>query len=375
MEKVQDNSIFKAPDISVNLNPVSEQEFREIVYDRLQAILRAEFPNTPQKQSIKKGYDSLQFACPFCGDSGKNLYKKRGNIIFKDGDFKNTFKCFNCGTYMPLRKFFQRFNTQLPAGATDFMIQGEQARRTGEYRMNAKSFDADMFAGDLEELAVPVGAFAKAFNLQRVGPDCRNRAFNYLQGRCQYRWEHFLYNPYSDKIIIMNLLDRDRMIGFQTRDIRYNGVGPKYVTASLKKIHDGILRSGREVPRELEEISMLFGLFQADPNLPVFVTEGPLDALLLPNAIATCGAGKTPVVDLPYWWIYDSDRAGLKHAFEKIEAGEKAFMWDWLKRDLKIQDRKKVDVTDVFKHCRDNKLPLPKWTDYFSDNPLDALSL
>ena len=74
--------------------------------------------------------------------------------------------------------------------------------------------------------------------------------------------------------------------------------------------------------------------------------------------------------------MYDSDKTGMKHALEKLQAGQKVFLWGKLKQQLG-PPRDKWDVNDVVLWCRQqygNDYRL-NWYDYFSDNPLDMLWL
>ena len=38
----------------------------------------------PQKRIIKVKHDRISFACPICGDSGKDPYQKRGHLFLNN---------------------------------------------------------------------------------------------------------------------------------------------------------------------------------------------------------------------------------------------------------------------------------------------------
>jgi hypothetical protein len=122
---------------------------------------------------------------------------------------------------------------------------------------------------------------------------------------------------------------------------------------------------------------MIFDIYNVNVYKPVIVTEGPMDAFLLPNAIATAGANKHLPVELPFWYMYDADETGTKHALEKLKNSQKVFLWGKLKKELGLPYREKWDVNDVVLWCRDNYGTdfRIKWLDYFSDNSFDMLYL
>ena len=137
-----------------------------------------------------------------------------------------------------------------------------------------------------------------------------------------------------------------------------------------------MLKSEEKVPDELNTISTIFNIYSVNVYNPIIVTEGPMDAFLLPNAIATSGANKALNIELPFWYLYDSDKTGIKHAMEKIQEKKMTFLWGKLKTDLGLPKRDKWDVNDVVLWCNQNKPGYKiEWLKYFSNNPLDMLHL
>lgn len=120
---------------------------------------------------------------------------------------------------------------------------------------------------------------------------------------------------------------------------------------------------------------MMFNIFQININSPILVTEGPLDAFFLPNCIATTGANKSLQLDLPFWFVYDSDKTGNEHAIERINQGYHVFLWDKLKKDLGLPKRDKWDISDVIDYCIKNRLQIPNWRMYFSRDNWDLLDI
>jgi DNA repair exonuclease SbcCD ATPase subunit len=110
----------------------------------------------------------------------------------------------------------------------------------------------------------------------------------------------------------LNLIGDDKVFGFQVRDLT-NRRKEKYKTMSLSNLHKA-LQDGIDVPDTVNSLSTVFNIFNINVYRPVLVTEGPFDAFLLPNCIAMSGANKSISVELPFWYVYDSDKTGNEQA-------------------------------------------------------------
>ena len=60
--------------------------------DQIRDILAQRFPGNAYKQEVHDKHERLNFACPYCGDSATDNWKKRGNL-YEEGF---NFHCFNC---------------------------------------------------------------------------------------------------------------------------------------------------------------------------------------------------------------------------------------------------------------------------------------
>lgn len=369
------NDIFDIPkNFEIDIKPCSQEEFQKFSYIELQKILKREFPNEPNKQYIKHEIDGLQFACPFCGDSSHDSFKKRGHFIFKQGEFFNMYKCFNCGKYMSIRSFFKYFKIGIPSKVSDYLIENKP---TAEFSSgNNKNLINSLFdVENIKKISLPVKWMKDKYGFYDINNNSHNPGYYYMIGRNQYSFNHFLYDEKSSSVIIMNLLDNDHCIGFQIRPIHKSFGGSKYITISLQKIHDKILKDNVVVPAKAETLSKIFGIFEINLNFPILVTEGPLDSLLLDNSIALLGAAKEIPFDFPFYYVYDSDRTGIKHSIDHIDKKDHVFLWQKLKDDLKLPKRKKWDINDVVNYCIDNKMRIPDWNNYFSNNIFDIINI
>jgi hypothetical protein len=354
----------------------TDSEFLDEIRSKTQAILKRTFPESFQKQQIRTDSNGLVFACPYCHDSATNVSKKRGHLLL-NGKWSGYFKCFNCGHFVNIPKFMTDFNEDMTIAGIKYVQDPKQNIET----FNAASAEirADIFQkSNALKCSLDREQFKTMFNLSEINTEYKNvKAYNYLIGRAQYDLRKFLYDPQTSYVLILNLVD-DRIIGLQMRSLAKDCPKDKrFLTFTLEKIYKRFMRSTLTIPPELDTLSTLFGIYAVNVYKPVIVTEGPMDSFLLPNSVATAGANKHLSVELPFWYMYDSDKTGKQHAIEKLQAGQKVFLWGKFKQSIGLPRRDKWDVNDVVLWCRQNK---PQdfrinWLDYFSDNKLDMIFL
>lgn len=373
------NSIFDTS--SINIKEMSDAEFYTEAEDKLKEILRHEFKDDPRKQQIKKTSSGLNFACPFCRDSIHDSKKKRGNFILK-GKWAGTFKCFNCGKFMKISNFFSAFKTPLTLSALTY-VSSHSADITLQQR-TANEITSDVLDKESVMKYAVTRDLLKAY-LGLVDIDKNNvyayPGYLYLVKRCQYDFHNFMYDPKGQYIVILNTIGNDLVFGFQVRDITGKRKA-RYKTMTLENIHKAILRDNIQVPETVNALSTVFNIFNINVYKPVLVTEGPFDAFLLPNCIAMAGANKSIGIDLPFWYVFDSDKTGNEHAMEKLNKGYYVFMWQKLKDDLGLPFENpysksvKWDINDVIIWCRDNNYKEKIfWSKYFSKDMLDGLDI
>ncbi len=375
-----DSNIFDTS--SLTIKNMSDDEFYEETTSKLSEILQHEFRGIPYKQQIKKTVDGLNFACPFCGDSATDVRKKRAHFILK-GNWSGNFKCFNCGKFMKINNFFRAFDVPMSLSAISYV--NEHVTNLSPFNTNSNEVTSEVLdKSSVIQYSVKKEYIKKYLGLYEIAKNNINsvEGYNYLIDRCQYNFNNFLYDPKGKYIVILNIVDTDKVFGIQIRDITGKKKA-KYLTMSLSKIHNKILKDDIEIPPNVEALSTVFNIFNIDLYKPILVTEGPFDAFLLPNCIATSGASKSIGIDLPFWFVYDSDKTGNEHAMKMLEKGYNVFMWEKLKKDLGLPNKNpyssnkfKWDINDVIKWCRDNNYTQKiYWSKYFSNDMLDGLDI
>ena len=349
---------------------IDNDEFRNELIRQVENILLKEFKE-PNKRKVRNLKDSINFACPYCGDSHNNTLKKRAHLIL-NGKYVNLFKCFNCGKCVSITTFFHDFNTDLSLGSIDY-INTHKADLSGSYEVAVQNISLLLNKDEYLKYSFDREYIKKALNVFEINDIQSDKAKNYLFNRAQYNVDKFLYSPASDMLLILNTIGKDKIIGIQFRDLSGTRKA-KYLTFGLKKLHES-LKTGIEIPDEVNTMSMLFNLFEVDITRPVIVLEGPMDSFLVKNSIASCGAFKNIKLDIDFWYLYDSDQAGNEQAIEKLKNGFYVFMWDNLKNDLCLPKRKKWDINDVVLFCKKNNLQYPNWRKYFTNDELAILDI
>lgn len=369
-------NIFDASVISQTAaeHEMTRDELVEELRPKLEDILKSRFSGNSQKQQIKVYKDRISFAAPCCGDSAKDSSKKRGNIIL-EGKFKNMYKCHNCGACMSMYNFFKRNGSSLSIRAIDYVIANKSDSTydasTTDSSMNLL-YDTEI----IDEFAIDREYFKEKCHLVECDNSATyNQANIYLRKRLQFNYKKFLYHPTHNLLFILNLTPSGKIIGLQVRNMNRYFTGPKYKTYKLSKIYSILLHEEKEIPDNIENLSMVFNILLVNYNQPITVVEGPMDSFLIKNCVALCGAGHHMPFDLMYRYLYDDDKTGRKHAIEKLNEGYEVFMWDKLKADLMLPRKEKWDVNDLLIYCTEHKINIPPLANYYSSNNLDLLDI
>ena len=243
----------------------------------------------------------------------------------------------------------------------------------------------EMALTQISQLAVPVSYIEEGYGCERIDPT--HKVWSYLESRnLQQYSEYFRYWPKWNRLIILNTVEAPELerrwnadgyydevhcsvIGFQARSL--DGKTPKYLTYTLEKICAEISMPYKPKPGTEEMIKKLSNTFfstHVDWTSQVVITEGPLDALFIDNAIGLSGATKTNAkLDNNYLcqYLFDNDTTGRREQTNKAIKFQKA-MFDWksLLNDIECDEQLK-DWNDVVNHCKKSDITLPELNKYF----------
>lgn len=323
-----------------------------------------------EKAVVRELHDRLNFACPFCGDSDTDRRKKRANIYWDT----MRFCCFNSGCPSPrgnLMQFLGKFGVRPGSMET---LEEVSTRIASSVPKERSEITYTLFS-DLVERAVDADELCDALSLVRV--ERSDRAAGYLRAR--EMWEHRENFRWGDAgLYLLNRTREGLVLGYQVR--RFGGGGPKYVSYNMERVLASVGRvPGLDAERlaRVNTMSLFFGVLRCDFSAPVNVFEGVIDSLHLRNSVAITGLSK----DLGYFsagkarFFLDNDVSGRRVAERLMRAGRPVFMWSKYLDDNDVQQEIKDFNELVVLYRRDRRCDPPSIEGYFSDDPLDLLSV
>jgi len=361
----------------------------DTLISKVEDILLKKFPTSAVKQRVNVSEAQINFACPLCGDSKKNEFKKRGSIILH-GDHEGMYKCHNCGRYMSLEKFLVEASS---AGDVYFDEELVKELKSAPRAKKKTSKETARKAGKaigllIDDEIVKRYCYHKTHLMAHLGyvliDDAPPHAKEYLTNRMQYSWDDFLYSRKLNAIIILNQTLTGHVLGLQYRFLspkkgqaKYRSMGYEEIVKKMKEGEDFDIRLA--VPEDtletLKELSYFFGIAKVDPSKEVTITEGFFDALLIPNAIATSGAGRTPPKLFKRRFMYDDDETGRTKSLKGLKNGEYVFLWRKFRSDYHIPDRSKWDFNDVFIYLQGKKKTIGDLSPYFGNDKFDLINV
>jgi DNA-directed RNA polymerase subunit RPC12/RpoP len=317
----------------------------------VQKILDKEFLNV-NKRRIDDYADRINCACPYCGDSSKSVYKKRGNLYFN----KLLYICFNCDKKTSFDRFVKDFNEMLdPQKKLEIIEYLDSVVDYSDYDTNFSEFNHEDLVDmkDLEEL-FNVKKTTPIYDFSPVKENCG--VFKYLISRGIPKNLH--KNIYQAKfskgdegfehIIIFLNRRGDKVLGLQVRNLK-EGRRRFFVIYNWESIYRWI--NGDDVDIDAQKcviynkLSYYFNILNVSFENTITIFEGFIDSLFYPNSIGVVGVNtdlkflENNNLDLQYF--FDNDTAGFDKSEEKIKEGGKVFLWKKLFED--IVSKKKSD--------------------------------
>lgn len=227
----------------------------------------------------EKKEDLFNFRCPFCGDSKKNVLKARGYVYRKKNDY--FYKCQNCGIGCTMYNFINSLDTSL---AKDYSLERFANGETGNhnYPKPVIKFDAPKFTKKKMVINLPSVKMlekthvAREYCMSRKIPEDTYDNLYYSEDFKKFIDE---LKPDNDKNLkendprlIIPFFDEDgQLLAVQGRTLNNSRI--RYITIKINS-----------------ESTKIFGLDKVNKEKKVYVTEGPIDSLFLPNAVATADA-------------------------------------------------------------------------------------
>ena len=236
----------------------------------------------------KKQNNLYNFRCPLCGDSKKNLRKKRGYIYPKQNQLNYT--CHNCGVSTTFGNLIRQLDPDL---YRQYVLERYKQGEHRESNYNDKGpeckcappvFNTTALFEDTECLAdVPDDHYAKVWLKHRQIPTDFLSDLYFTKNFKDWVEKNDLTDVESHKLerlnddprIIIPFRDVDKQVTMvQGRALSSNSL--RYLTVKVDKM----------APK-------IFGLDRIDSEKHIYVTEGPFDSMFIENCLAVAGTDLT----------------------------------------------------------------------------------
>jgi hypothetical protein len=290
-----------------------------------------------------KGDTTLNHRCLYCGDSQKNKHKARGYHFVIEQSF--IFKCHNCGKSTSSVNFIKDHFPTLHKEYIKEWLQ-ESGKKPKKHASNHKMPSANVFKFTPNQELLNM----KKVDLSAIMFPAKEKqvAREYLQARKvpEDKIDQLWFVESAQTLALLDVKYRDRVLGNDPRIVipffREDG---ELVGVSGRAINNSPLRY--LTMRFLDDVPLIYNIQNVDKTKTIYVTEGPIDSLFLPNSVAVGGSDFKKIDDgmkENAVIIYDNEpRNGeiLKKLEEVIELGYHVCIWD----DKRIADCK--DINDM----------------------------
>ena len=229
-----------------------------------------------------RGRDAYNCKCPICGDSQRDKNRTRGYIVSSAKKQMTTFYCHNCGASMSLGTFLRTIAPDL--------YQAFKMDKFGK-RMGVKvrSFDETKLTETTQETKAILGNVLNICTPLSDNPE----VLAYVQKR------KLPEDLYPELFATSNVRDLTSRI-HKYKDTKFPEVPAlvipffnedgSYDYIQCRVIAEGVESRHRFITLELNEDVKLYGKNRVVWHDPIYVLEGPIDAMFIDNALATAGA-------------------------------------------------------------------------------------
>ena len=285
-----------------------------------------------------KNDKTLNHRCPYCGDSQKNRYKARGYHFVVEQNF--VYKCHNCGKSTSsvhflkdnfpdihreyLKEYLQekgvKKTTQKMPSSNDFKFTPKkEILNMSEENLRAvcfRAWDKIVARQYLQDRHIPDSIIKKLWYVDRAEALCHlNRKYQ----------DRVLGN--DPRIVFPFLTESGELIGLSGRAI--NNASLRYLTM-----------------RFVDDVPLIYNINNVDKSKTIYVTEGPIDSLFLPNSIAVGCSDFNKISNLKQnaIIIYDNEPRNtviLDKIEEVIDDGYAVCIWN----DKRVEGLK--DINDM----------------------------
>ena len=236
----------------------------------------------------QKADNYWNFSCPICGDSKKNPLKARG-YVFKN-DNRLVYKCHNCGFSSNIGNLIKQLD---PILYNEYVLERYKENTSkhvdhasiGKLEVVAETKPVILSDSVLDKLqridTLPTDHVAKQYVISRKIPESAWSLLYYAEKFKE--WSNSIKYQFTNldndapRIVIPFFNEHGKCFMYQGRAL--GNEQPKYIAIKID-----------------DKLEKVYGQDRVDYSKRVYVVEGPIDSLFLPNSVAVGGAG----FDIPY---------------------------------------------------------------------------
>lgn len=222
------------------------------------------------------------FRCVLCGDSQKNVYKKRGYLLSKGGG-PIQYACHNCHRMMSLGRFLKEHEPALYQKYAFDMLQTRQTREKPKPQEVKPVGSPYIYKPDQHKHLIPITMLPRdhkciQYLRSRMLPPDKCKQLYYCERFYRYVnsvlpdkiKEHAVKNHEHDRLILPLKTREGVLFGVNAR--AFDADQTRYLTIKFD-----------------ESEQKVFGLDSVNFNKYIYIHEGPLDSLFIDNSIAITG--------------------------------------------------------------------------------------
>lgn len=279
------------------------------------------------EQFSKKDTNLYNFRCPLCGDSSKNKRKARGYIYLHPKSNSLKYKCHNCQRSMSIGNLIQYVNPSLyKEYRFELYTEGQEDKKNQHVFNNPKPVTKPQRPNFMKHklglkylVELPENHPVIEYARSRQIPDIY---FSELMAIEDSSLLEQVNEKYKDRIkddsprLVFECKNKDNLvIGYVARAIYDHAL--RYVTVKIEG-----------------EMPLIYGLSKIKEDKRLFVVEGPLDSLFLPNCIA---AGTSNLIRVDEYvdneeqvYIFDNqprNRDVIAQMNKASKAGKSVVVW------------------------------------------------
>ena len=265
----------------------------------------------------KETNEHYNFNCFVCNDNKQHAY------IYKN-DYQ--YHCFKCGFHSNVLELFDNITEQ------DYIEILKNINKTQLYKFE------DYLKTELDEIGINIETFCNHYSLKTVFDDLRPMRF-LKSNSMEYSIDKFLYNSKKKHIYLLNLSERNNVIGYTIFNLLNYGKPEKYTSISTIYKEMSIDKC---IPQYLNKLSLMQNICNVNKE-SIIIFDDILNSMVCENSIYS--TLNNNIFNKPRF-VYANNEYGLQRFKENMK---NTFDWKSFLSSNDLQNKKIYDMLDLQK--------------------------